>query len=216
MRTAALSKEETDQEIKRYLFVYGAHPGSYGGSSSMIDQLTCCRQKLFRWYGSVEGMVLAGLQAAQTDLTAHLREFRAELARHPKLVTGAPDARGKSKVFAASTAAEVFGEYCRLVNDPQVCGGIVLRAAAEFPSPDSKIQQFAASAVAQHVAFLRNLLQQEKIDQPSIRARMLIAAASGLFMLPHGTVREEARFLPLFFHAITDAAISRTAGVGVD
>ena len=210
MKTPAVSKEESDQEIKRYLFVYGSHPGYYGGSESMIDELSCSRQKLFQWYGTIQGMILAGLQAAQTDLTEALRLFRQELARHPKLITGTRDAKGKSKVLAASTAAEVFGEYCRLINDPTVCGGIVLRAAAQSPSGDSKIHQFAASAVAQHIAFLRNLLQQEKVDQPSLRARMLVATASGLFILPHGTVREETRFLPLFFHAITSAAISRS------
>ena len=176
------------------------------GVDDLLKLVSVSRQTAFKWYSSIQGMILAGLVAAQTSFMAELEEFHQKLVEHPKLVIGRALSRSgkrRTAVFAASAAAEVFGEYCRLLNDPSVCGGIVLRAAAEFPDPESEVHRFATECFIKHLEYLSEILKQEEIDQPAARTRLLVAAAAGLFSLPRSAIGQETSFLPLFFQAIT-------------
>jgi AcrR family transcriptional regulator len=185
---APVDRENTKREIKKILAIHGIDIWI----NQLVDRLSASRRTLYQWFHDHPGMIEAGVEAAQLDLLRALDRFRADLKQKEKA--------GES-VSDLPISEQLFIEYCRLLGDEEVCGGVVLRAAAEATPArraESLLHQRASEFAQRHVRYFQNILQGEKIPQSPARARLLVAMASGDFLLPR-TARDKPLFNPATF-----------------
>ena len=196
MKNPYADQETTVRQIRQYLFKHGVKIAI----NDLIASVTVARMTLYKWYGDAEGIVTAGVESAHLEITG-------ALARLPGRIGGDGGARGAgigdARDGVPPPSGRLFLEYCRILRDPELCGGVVLRALMEYPDPASGVHLAAARCVERHVRSFERALANDGAAQPLRRARMLVAGAAGLLAVDGILDPESRATLPAALFAST-------------
>lgn len=204
MRIAQETKEETDQRIKRYLFENGVA----AVNRPMIEYLKVARMTAYKWYNSTEGMIAAGLAAANRDLTREITSYTADLAATQAEAVSTDTGGSAASPAQLRPSAKIFQRYCELLDDPICCGNVVFRALIEFHDRNSRLHEEAEICVQGQILWFREVLLKDAIDGPLQRARLLVSTAVGMSalnaVLP---ANDRAEWSLLLYRSIFDAKL---------